>query len=132
MQHAATLADAVARGRGIELRDLRFEMLVDHEQRLQRAADIAVAPRHDLVDRGFTRPETHSKTPSHCLSRSLLNRPIQNSRRGCERGRVACAFHARPAGRQGTDRDYKMTDDSRVTAHEFVTGKLHGFAAKPR
>ena len=40
-------------------------------------------------------------------------------------------FHARPAGRQSADRDYKMTDDSRVTTHGFVRGKLLGFAAKP-
>ena len=39
-------------------------------------------------------------------------------------------FHARPAGRQGADRDYKVTGDSRVTAHGFVTGKLLGSAAK--
>jgi pimeloyl-ACP methyl ester carboxylesterase len=40
-------------------------------------------------------------------------------------------LHARPAGRQSADRDYKMTDDTRVTAHGFVRGKLPGFAAKP-
>src|SRR5581483_11156803 len=58
---ARAFADAVARSRGIELRDLGLQMLVDEKQRLQRAADIAVASCDDRVDRRFTRPETHSK-----------------------------------------------------------------------
>jgi hypothetical protein len=63
---AAALDEAVMRGRRVELRDLGFEMLVDQQQRSQGAAQITVATCHDFVDRGFTRSEAHSKTPSHC------------------------------------------------------------------
>ena len=84
VQRAATaFADAVVRGRGIELRDLGLEMLVDQQQRLQRAADIAVAPRDDLVDRRFTRPETHSKplpiVPAGSNSTDRFQTPVEDA-----------------------------------------------------
>jgi hypothetical protein len=67
MQGVATALDEAEMGcRRIELCDLGFEMLVDHKQCPERAAQVAVATCHDFVDRGFTRSETHSKTPSHC------------------------------------------------------------------
>lgn len=73
---AAALDQAVMRGMCIKLRDLRFEMLVDQEQRPQRAAKVTIATRYDFVDRSFTRSETHSKTPSHCPFGITL-RPIR-------------------------------------------------------
>jgi|SRR5579871_3692276 len=60
MQRAVpTLVDAVMRGHRVKLRDLRFKMFVDKQQRLQRAAQVAVATGDDLVDRRFIRSDTH-------------------------------------------------------------------------
>ena len=39
--------------RRIDLRQLGLQLLVDQQQRLQRAADVAIAGRHDAVDGSF-------------------------------------------------------------------------------
>jgi len=52
---AAPLGDSVVRGCGIKLRDLGLQVLVDQQKRLHGATEIAVAIRHDFVDRGLTR-----------------------------------------------------------------------------
>jgi len=55
MQDAiAAFGEAVMGRRGVELGNLGFQVLVDQEQRLQRAAEIAIAIRHDLIDGGLT------------------------------------------------------------------------------
>ena len=51
---AAAFGKAMMLGSCIELRNLGLEMLVDQQQRPQRAAKIAIAARHDFIDRGFT------------------------------------------------------------------------------
>ena len=37
----------------VELRQFRFKLLVDTQQRLERTANVAIATRYDLVDGGF-------------------------------------------------------------------------------
>ena len=51
---AAAFGKAMMFGSCIELRDLGLEMLIDEQQRPQCATKIAVATRHDFIDRGFT------------------------------------------------------------------------------
>ena len=49
--------------RRVELRQFRLQLLVDQQQRLQRAADVAIATRHDLVDGGFAWSEIIGTPP---------------------------------------------------------------------
>jgi hypothetical protein len=46
-----TLGKALIGSRGIELGELRLEMLIDQEQRAHRATQVTAAARDDLVDR---------------------------------------------------------------------------------
>src|SRR4051794_38974407 len=71
----AALSQAVIGGRGVELRKLGFEMLIDQEQRPHRTAQITVAARDDLVDRGVVRSQTHRN-----ILRSNQNNPADRSR----------------------------------------------------
>jgi hypothetical protein len=41
------------RDSGLELGNLGFKLFVNQQKCLQRASDIAVAPRHDFVDGGL-------------------------------------------------------------------------------
>jgi len=47
--------------RGVELGNLGFQVLVDQQQRLQRAAEVPIAIRHDFIDGGLIRSKTHPK-----------------------------------------------------------------------
>ncbi len=59
---AALERPAMAHG-GVQLCKFRLQPLVDQQQGLQCAADIAVAAGHDFVDGGFIRSASHQKSP---------------------------------------------------------------------
>src|ERR1700704_1966554 len=64
MQRAAGALQRSASGhRGVELPEFRLELLVDQQQGFQRAMDVAVATRHDLVDGGFMWSGNHRNSP---------------------------------------------------------------------
>src|SRR6266404_551496 len=66
VQRVGAVLERSANGdRRIELLKLGFQLLVDQQQRLQRAMDVAVATGHDPVDRGFIRSGIHRKS-SNC------------------------------------------------------------------
>src|SRR3979490_936365 len=58
---AAAHGQSAVRDRGIELLQFGLELFIDQQQRFQRAADIAVAGRHDLVDGGLAWIGNHLK-----------------------------------------------------------------------
>ena len=131
MQDAvAPFGKAVMRGGCVELRDLGFQVLVDEQQRLQRAAQVTVATGHDLVDRRFVRSDTH-KTSSFPAGldfpRPIRVLPITVMHRA--------RLHlegVRPSVRKSADHGYKMADYARMTGLRVNVGKLHTFDAKPR
>jgi len=49
----AAAGHSVETYRRVELGQFSLELLVDPQQGLERAADIAIAARHDLIDGGF-------------------------------------------------------------------------------
>src|SRR5580692_1676634 len=72
VQDVVAALERPAKGhRRVELLQLRLELLVDQKQRLQRAVDIAIAVRHDLVDGRFDRSETHRKPSNSPRDKSL-------------------------------------------------------------
>src|SRR4051812_45261079 len=71
VQRIAAARHAVEAYRRIELRQFRFQLLVDEEQRLQCAADVAIAGRHDLVDGRFACVGNHGSS-SDCTWNNIL------------------------------------------------------------
>src|SRR6266700_1448828 len=70
VQHAAAAFDQAAiRNRGVELRDLGLQMLVDEQQRFQRAAKVAAAIGYDFVDSCVARSETHQSPLTLSITR---------------------------------------------------------------
>src|ERR1022692_2549757 len=62
MQHVVAVLERPAKGdRRVKLLQLRLQMLVHQQQRLQRAADVAAATGHDPVNGGFARFGSHRK-----------------------------------------------------------------------
>jgi len=60
MQRVAAPLERSANGYGsVELLKLRFQLLVDQQERPQRAMDVAVAVRHNLLNRSFAWSRTH-------------------------------------------------------------------------
>jgi hypothetical protein len=53
------------RGRGMEFGKLGFKLLIDQQKRFQGAANIAIAPRHDFIDRGLLKSGTHRKASKY-------------------------------------------------------------------
>jgi len=47
---------------GVELLQFGFQVLVDQQQRFQRAVDVAIAAGHDFVDGRFLWSESHRRT----------------------------------------------------------------------
>src|SRR5260370_27760333 len=69
---------------GIEVLQFGLELLVDQQQRLQRAVDVAIAAGHDFVDGRFLWSESHRRT-SNCP----LDKPLASGPRSCGlRGKV--------------------------------------------
>jgi len=68
---AAALERAAMRHDRVELRQFRLQMLVDHQQRFQRATDVAVAARHNFVNCGFIRSGNHRKSSNPRLNRNF-------------------------------------------------------------
>src|ERR1700722_3121101 len=72
MQDVVAALERPAQRHGrIELLQLRLQLLVDQQQRLQRTVDVAIATRHNLVDGSFDRFGTHRKT-SNFMRRKVL------------------------------------------------------------
>src|SRR5829696_5135782 len=53
MHGVAAARHAVEAHRRVELRQFRLELLVDPQQGLEGAANVAIATRYDLIDGGF-------------------------------------------------------------------------------
>jgi hypothetical protein len=53
------------RDRGMEFGKLGFKLLIDQQQRFQSAANIAIATRHDFIDRGLMKSGTHRKASKY-------------------------------------------------------------------
>src|ERR1700754_627647 len=96
-------------------------MLVDHQKRLQRAAEIAIAARHDLVDRGFFRSERHRYLLLSLRTkfRQLQPVPVKDVDKGWA---TISLSHVHPAPRKNADHGYKMADDARMTGIRICTG----------
>src|SRR5258706_15130177 len=58
--------------RGIDLLQFGFQMLVDQQQGFQRAADVAVATGHNLVDSGIIRFGKHLGSFNFAVGQKLL------------------------------------------------------------
>src|SRR5437773_4202217 len=76
MYGVTTARHAVETYRRVELRQFRLEMLVDPQQGLECAADVAIATRHDLIDGGFVCVGNHGYfsdfTLEQCVVSALL------------------------------------------------------------
>jgi hypothetical protein len=54
VQDAAPCASRSAiRDRGVKFGELGLKLLIDQQKRLQRTANVAIAPCHDFIDRGL-------------------------------------------------------------------------------
>jgi hypothetical protein len=53
------------RDRGMEFGKLGLKLLVDQQKRFQGAANIAIAPRYDFIDRGLMNSGTHRKASKY-------------------------------------------------------------------
>jgi hypothetical protein len=51
--------------RGMEFGKLGLKLFIDQQKRLQRPANIAIAPGYDLVDRGLMKSGTHRKASKY-------------------------------------------------------------------
>ena len=51
------------RDHGMEFGELRLKLLIHQQKCLECAAYIAVAPGHDLINRGLMKSGTHRKPP---------------------------------------------------------------------
>ena len=63
MENVAAAPEGAAMGHGrVKLLKFRFEMLVNQQEGFQRAADVAIATRHNLVNGRFARSGCHRKS----------------------------------------------------------------------
>src|ERR687887_96351 len=58
-----TAGQAVEANRCVNLSQFRLKLLVDPQQRLECAADVAIATRYDLIDGGFACVGNHGSPP---------------------------------------------------------------------
>src|ERR1700730_16451023 len=72
VQNAVAAFGQAAIGRSrIKFGQLRLQVLIDHQQRLQRAVQVAIATGHDFVDGGLVWSDSHPK-PFPFLSDQIL------------------------------------------------------------
>src|SRR5689334_1049044 len=114
MQRVGAALEGTTYGhRRVKLLKLRFQLLVDQQERSQRPMDVAVAGGHNLVDRSFARSRIH---------RIDLQMPLNKPERPV-RVPVDCVDNSERLDRgervTGTadDHEYKDTDDGDMKAH---------------
>jgi hypothetical protein len=71
MYGVAAARHAVEAYRRVELRQFRLKLLVDPQQGLEGAADVAIATRYDLIDGGFACVGNHGYFSDFTLEQQL-------------------------------------------------------------
>src|ERR1700692_3832797 len=110
----APFGEAAMRRCGVEFGNLGFQVLVDQQQRLQRAAEIPIAVRHDLIDGGLIRSKTHPN-PLPCPWGIGQRRPICPCAAMRKRSVSDSLSWCAPGSRKSADHGYKMADDAVMT-----------------
>src|ERR1700682_4206377 len=106
---AAARGQSAVRDHGIELLQFGLELFIDQQQRFQRAADIAVAGRDDLVGGGLAWIGNHLKALRCPLGIMAVAAPRSCGLRGQARRRVVAG--SAPSDGKSADGDYMQTDD---------------------
>jgi len=91
-------------------------VLIDQQQRFQRALDVAIAAGHDFVDGGFIWSKSHRRILQLSLDKYSAPAPRSCGLRGKGQAKTAWMERARPVAAVADVDKYKVTDDGDMKA----------------